>query len=78
MDVKGVKFAGAVFDDPVLDGTLLRDQVGRRVHIERLGGGAVDAEVELHRARRVIRIVQLFRKIEVPDTDRWDVTEPRL
>src|ERR1700693_4421824 len=64
MNVEGMQFIGAVFDDPVLNLALLYDDVWNiRRRIERYGGLAVDGDVKRHGTIWVVRILKLFRKI---------------
>ena len=61
MDVKGVKLAGAIFDDPVFDCSLLCDDVWDiGVHVEHLWGLSIDGEIELNCAGGIVRVGELL------------------
>ena len=78
MDMECVKFAGAVFDDPVLDGSLLHNNVGNaRFWIELHGGLAIDREVKLGCAVGIVGLKKLFRKVKPARACRSDASQPR-
>src|SRR5579872_1103988 len=65
MNVEGVQFLGAILNDPVLDVSLMHDDIrGEVVGIERLRRLAVDGDHENRGTLRIIRIGRLLRKIK--------------
>ena len=61
VDVEGVEFAGAIFDDPIFDRALAGHDIGDSgARIEGLGLLALDRDVKLSSAIRVFGIEQFF------------------
>ena len=68
VDMEGVQLTGTVFDDPVFDSSLLRDDVGHaRAMIEHLRFLAFDGEVELDGAGGVVGIGELLGEVQSAD-----------
>lgn len=77
MDVEGVEFGGAIFDDPVFNVALMDDDVGgfgARIKRNRLF--TIDCDVEPGGAVGIRRIERFFGEIEFPFPDGFDVAEP--
>ena len=65
MNMKGMKFAGAVFDDPILDRSLLGDDVGHAgFGIERRRRLAVYGDIKFRRAVGIVGVEKLFGEIQ--------------
>src|SRR5580704_86628 len=78
VNVKIMHFLRAIFDDPVLDVTLMHDDIGNgRMWIEGRRRLAFDGEVELSGTVRVPGIVEFFGKIESACADGMRISEPK-
>src|SRR5271167_5002132 len=78
MDVEGVQFRGAVFDDPVFDVALLHDDVGDiGCRIEGRGSLALYRDVKSCGAIGIVGVFELLGKIEPASADGLDASEPR-
>src|SRR5271156_2424503 len=66
MDVEGVQFRGAIFDDPILYVALRDDDIwNARIGIEWRGRTALDGEVESGGAVGIVGIKKLFGEVEL-------------
>ena len=69
MNMEGVEFLGTIFNNPILDCSLLGHYIRDcRVHIEHFWRLTFFGQIKLNRTGRVIRIGQLLREIQPPYT----------
>src|SRR5271169_1401422 len=79
MDVEGVQFRGAIFDDPVFDVALFCDDVrDAGGGIEWFGRLTIHSEVKRGGAIGIVGIEKCFREIELAGADGSHVSQPGL